>query len=130
MYDPGSVVHKKRSFMARILIVDDEPEIRLLLETFLTKKGHQVILGASGEEALEIISRGEDIDLAVLDDRMPGIKGSEVIEVIRSKGIDFPVIMLTGSANFTSGDVQADAFLRKPIDLNDLMEKVGQMLND
>ncbi|MFC1549181.1 response regulator, partial [Candidatus Omnitrophota bacterium] len=61
--------------MAKILVVDDEQSVRDVLEIFLETKGFEVLVCSSGSGALGIISNDDSIDLVVLDNRMPGIKG-------------------------------------------------------
>ncbi|MEI7530162.1 MAG: response regulator, partial [Elusimicrobiota bacterium] len=65
--------------MARILIVDDEPDMRLAVRNVLKLRGHDVMEAGDGPAALEILA-GEDVDLMLLDIRLPGMDGIEVLE--------------------------------------------------
>ncbi|MGB2599007.1 MAG: response regulator [Candidatus Omnitrophota bacterium] len=114
--------------MAKIMIVDDEQEILSLLELFLTKNGFQVVKCPGGRSAIETVTADKAIDLAVLDRRMPDVDGSVVLEEIRKLNRGIPVILLTGSLGDQTRDLEVDDFLMKPIDLNELLEKVKKLL--
>jgi DNA-binding NtrC family response regulator len=81
--------------MPRILVVDDEPEIRDLLRRFFTRKQYTVLTAESGAECLATLDRDE-VDAVVLDLAMPGMSGMEVLSEIRAKQPDLPVVMVTG----------------------------------
>ena len=114
--------------MSKILIVDDEPEILALLELFLTKNGFQVVKCLGGKPAVETVKTDDTIDLAVLDRRMPDLDGSVVLGEIRKLERKIPVILLTGSLGDQTKDLQVDDFLMKPIDLNELLDKIKLLL--
>ncbi len=80
----------------RILVVDDEPQIRRVMRTTLSASGYEVADARSGEEALERLS-SESFDLVLLDMNMPGAGGLETCRAIRNgrSGIEVAVIMLT-----------------------------------
>ena len=79
---------------ARILIVDDEPQIRRVLRTTLVSQGYTVAEAKGGDEALEQV-REERPDLILLDVNMPGRSGLEVCQEIRRTS-DIPIIVVTG----------------------------------
>lgn len=83
-----------------ILIVDDEEDIRHILDAFLDKEGYTSFSAASGREALEIVEK-QNIDLIILDIMMPEMDGFEVLDHLRQnkKTENIPVIMLTGVEN-------------------------------
>ncbi len=83
--------------MHRILVVDDEPEILKLLEEFLAKMGFEAVTALGGERAIEILKSELKIDLAVLDMKMPYIKGTDVLREMKKINKEIPVIILTGS---------------------------------
>jgi CheY-like chemotaxis protein len=83
--------------MARILFVDDEPAIRLVLQDTLERFGHTAIGAGSVPEALGALQQG-DVDLVISDYRMPGLSGIEFLELLREQGMQVPVIILTGYA--------------------------------
>lgn len=82
----------------KILVVDDEPNIRFFLERVLTRDGHRVTAVETGEEALNLV-REEEFDLALLDLRLKGIGGMDVLEQLRCNSPGTAVIVLTGYAS-------------------------------
>ncbi len=79
-----------------ILVVDDQPQNIELLEGFLVRQGYEIIQAESGEEALEKLS-GNQVDLVLLDVKMPGMSGFEVLTKLRAdkKTERIPVVMIT-----------------------------------
>jgi DNA-binding response OmpR family regulator len=116
--------------MARIMVVDDEMEIIALLDLFLRKKGYDVVTCNGGEKALEEINKNTCFDLAILDRRMPNVDGAAVLSELRKKCGKVPVILLTGSLGTQMKELEVDEFLMKPIDLNELLEKVHKLLGE
>lgn len=110
----------------RILVVDDDASIRLLVSDVLTDQGLTVTTVPSGEEALRRLE-GEDFDLILLDIMMKGMSGLEVCRRIRDK-VDCPILFL--SAKDSSRDViaglglGADDYLTKPFELEVLAARV------
>ena len=82
--------------MAKLLMIDDEPGIRDLLDTLLGRKGYDVILADSGQKGLEVFRRARP-DVVVLDLKMPGMDGLTVLQQIRHLIPTQPVIILTGA---------------------------------
>lgn len=110
----------------KILVADDEPEIRDLLRLYLEKDGYDVIEAANGTEALSILQNAalqndaasaEGIDLVILDIMMPGIDGYRVLRNIREKN-NIPVIMLSAKSDDADKilglDLGADDYITKP----------------
>ncbi|MGB2630611.1 MAG: response regulator [Candidatus Omnitrophota bacterium] len=117
--------------MAKIMVVDDEREILSLLNVFLKKKGFEVVLCQGGKPAIiEVIKNNAEIDLVILDRRMPDVDGFVVLEEIRKIEKYIPVIMLAGSLGGDTKKIPVDDFLMKPIDLNKLLEKVEKYLRN
>ena len=81
--------------MSKILIVDDEEDIREFAKSFFTKREINVITASGGVEALDIVEK-ENPDLVLLDVRMEQITGVEVLKRLRERGNDVKVIMVTG----------------------------------
>ena len=115
-------------------MVDDEPDVRDLLARFLASKGYGVEAVESGEEALEAVGR-KKFDLMILDSRMPGLSGDDVIERLRKVDEDLRprVILLTGrvTGRIQIGGkdaVQVVDVLRKPFDLRTLEQGVLRAL--
>src|SRR3954470_9520448 len=82
----------------RILIVDDEPNVRLVFHTTLEASGYTVTEAEDGEKAL-VWSGNTPFDLVLLDLKMPNIDGMEVLESLRETGNDVPVVIITAHGN-------------------------------
>jgi DNA-binding NtrC family response regulator len=82
--------------MSKILVIDDEPGIRSLLDTLLSRKGYDVILAEGGRKGLELFRR-ECPDVVVLDLKMPEMDGMAVLQQIHKLNPGQPVIILTGA---------------------------------
>ncbi len=79
----------------KILLVDDEPDIRLIGRKILEKEGYEVILAASGGDALVHLRKEKNFSLLIVDYHMPGIEGEELFrEILKLDGI--PVLVVTG----------------------------------
>ncbi|MGA3294542.1 MAG: response regulator transcription factor [Candidatus Acidiferrales bacterium] len=115
---------------AKILIVDDEPQIRRVLLTTLTSQGYTVSEARSGDEALEQL-RQERPDLILLDVNMPGRSGLETCREIRSTS-DIPIIMLTVRNSerdkVQALDAGADDYVVKPFGSEELMARIRAAL--
>src|SRR4030067_3737783 len=109
-----------------ILVIDDEPILRESLEVALKTLGHDVIIAGTGEEGLELF-RKENPDLVLLDHWLPGINGDEVLQKIKEREPEIPVIIMTaqGSVELAVHSMKMGAFdfLVKPFDL-DQIERV------
>jgi DNA-binding response OmpR family regulator len=107
--------------MKRILVVDDEEGIRQLYQEELEEEGYAVELAEKGEEALEKISRTKP-DAVILDLKMPGMGGLEVLERIREQDKDLPVIICTAYGEYKSDLTTwaSDAYVVKRADLTEL----------
>jgi DNA-binding response OmpR family regulator len=80
--------------MARVLVVDDEPDAVELLQEFLTTKGYEVVTASNGEEALRKVKE-ERPHLMLLDVRLPGMNGMEVLRRVREFDQEVGIIMVT-----------------------------------
>jgi DNA-binding response OmpR family regulator len=107
--------------MKRILVVDDEEGIRQLYKEELEEEGYEVELAERGEEALEKISRSKP-QVVILDLKMPGMGGLEVLERIREQDKDLPVIICTAYGEYKSdlATWASDAYVVKSSDLTEL----------
>jgi two-component system KDP operon response regulator KdpE len=115
---------------ARILVVDDEPQIRRVMRTSLTEQGYIVTDGRSGEEALERL-RQDHPDLVLLDMNMPGMGGLEACREIRETS-DVAVIVLTVRDNeadkVAALDAGADDYILKPFSMPELLARIRAAL--
>ena len=107
--------------MKRILVVDDEEGIRQLYKEELEEEGYEVELAERGEEALDKISRSKP-DVVILDLRMPGMGGLEVLERIREEDKELPVIISTAYGEYKRDLTTwaSDAYVVKRADLTEL----------
>lgn len=100
----------------RILVADDETEIRDVLRLYLEKEGYEVVEAVDGPEALRLIKQ-EKIDLAILDIMMPGVDGYRVLRNIREES-NLPVLMLSAKGSDSDKilglDLGADDYITKP----------------
>lgn len=113
-----------------ILIVDDELEFLELMTNRLQKRGFTVVTCSSGESALEAIGK-EAFDAMVLDVKMPGMDGIEVLQRVKQGQPDLPVLLLTGHASveaaMTGVESGAADYLLKPVPFNDLVVRLQDM---
>ncbi len=103
-----------KSGEGRVLVVDDEPDIRKVVRLTLDKAGYQVLEAEDGEKAIEILNTGENrlmLDVIICDIRMPKLNGVEAIAYFRKEYPRVPLIVLTGFP-----DVEmATSFLRQGV---------------
>ncbi len=97
--------------MAAVLVVDDDPTVREVVITYLTKAGHTVTSAADGHEALASVAQSPP-ELVVLDLMLPGVDGLEVCRRLRESG-DIPVIMLTAKGTVSDRVVGPGAGRRR-----------------
>jgi DNA-binding NtrC family response regulator len=113
----------------RILIVDDDPGQRSLLESFLRSQGFETETVASGEKALEVLRVG-GISMMISDVRMPGLSGLETMRLARQEHAVLPILLVTAYADIREavGAMRDGAlnYLAKPIDLDELLTTVQQ----
>lgn len=118
------------SLLYRILVVEDQKEIRELVSKYLLKEGYEVVAAQDGFEALEIFEQ-QEIHLLLLDVMMPGISGFEVLEEIRKQS-DIPVIMLTAKQEevdkINGFKLGVDDYVVKPFSPRELMQRVNVFL--
>jgi two-component system cell cycle sensor histidine kinase/response regulator CckA len=114
-----------------VLLVEDEPMVRTVAERALTRHGYTVITANSGEEALEILDRGDEIDLLVSDVVMPGMDGPAMVTEARKSRPDIKVLFMSGYAEEQlrkSIDIDNVAFLPKPFSVQELAEAARGVL--
>jgi DNA-binding NtrC family response regulator len=117
---------------ASVLLADDEEQFLDALSQRLEARGLKVDTVTSGEDAVKQVE-DRNFDAIIVDLAMPGIDGIETLKRIKEKRPDLEIIMLTGHATVKSGieamKLGAEDFLEKPVDLNDLLAKIGEAKN-
>jgi len=116
-----------------IFVVDDDPDVRELVEYKLIQSGHDVRSATNGQDALRLVPEA-DADLLLLDVMMPGLSGFDVLERLRSQDStrELPIIMLTAKAQDADSDrgftLGANDYVFKPFSPRELMSRVNLQL--
>ncbi len=115
----------------KILVVDDEPNIRDLLSASLRFAGHQVATAANGTDAISMITDTSP-DLVLLDVMLPDISGFGVTKKIRGLGIDTPILFLTArddtEEKIAGLTVGGDDYVTKPFSLDEIMARISAII--
>lgn len=113
--------------MGRLLIIDDDPRIRQVIRYTLVGEGHQVEEAADGQIALDRLAGSTHPDVILLDMKMPGMDGWQFMERYRARyGRRAQIIVVTAARDAAgrSAAVEADGYLAKPFDLDELIDVV------
>ena len=120
--------------MARILVVDDESDFRMMLGKVLAMEGHQVLFAGNGWEALLVLD-GDGVDLCIVDLMMPGMDGTTLLKILRdaSRHKALPVIVVSvldkGEMSTRLGELRVEGMLKKDQKLiEELLEKIEVVL--
>ena len=115
--------------MTKLLVVDDEKNIRKLYESELKREGYDVETAESAEDALELIEKSPP-DLVVLDIRLEGMDGIDCLRTIMETRRDLPVILNSAYSTYKQdfASWMADAYVVKSSDLTELKEKIKEVL--
>ncbi len=115
--------------MKKVLVVDDTKNIRMILTKCLELEGYEVLTASDGTQALELFMT-HTFDLAFLDIKLPGVRGTEVLKRIREKDIKTPVIIITAYATVKNAvdctNLGAVAYVQKPFSA----DKIRNVLMD
>ncbi len=119
----------RKRIMAKILVVDDEEHIRLLYSEELKEEGYDVVTAEGGHRLLERIEQDKP-DLVVLDIKMVDYNGLDLLQDIRNKFYDLPVILSTAYDTFKEDmkSIAADFYVVKSFDLTELKKKIKMAL--
>lgn len=116
----------------KILVVDDELKMRILIRDFLRREGFETIDVSNGEQAIDIFLENKDIDLIILDVMMPIMDGWETLSEIRTYSDTIPVLMLTAKSEnedvIKGFQLGSDDYLTKPFHMPILIERVKALL--
>ena len=114
----------------RILAVDDEPDLRMLLGLTLRSRGYDVVEAACGADAIGIMQQDQSVDLVIMDIMMPGLSGVETCEKIRGFS-PVPILFLTAKSQMADKeqayDSGGDDYLVKPFSREELVMKVESL---
>jgi two-component system phosphate regulon response regulator OmpR len=117
------MIHESRAGRGRILVVDDDLDIRTILDDFLTSQGFIVRTASDGRTALALFS-AEPFDALLVDLQMPDMTGLEVAVAIREKNTQIPLALVTGSSHVLTREelerIGIDHLFAKPFDLHDI----------
>jgi two-component system cell cycle sensor histidine kinase/response regulator CckA len=118
--------------MARILVVDDEPKIRSLIRTLLTRQGYEILEASDGVEALSLCNRGPSPDLLLTDVVMPRMDGVQLAERVATLYPSVRVLYMSGKCEVESIQTRLRkrkfGFIRKPFEIEALGEAVRKRL--
>ncbi len=116
----------------QILVVDDEPKMRRVLEIMLQKMGHHVVGAGNGREALALF-RDQGADLVITDLRMPEMDGIELLAALRAQGADVPVMVITAHGTIETAVAAmkhgASDYILRPFDIDVVELAVERVLN-
>lgn len=120
-----------RATEPRLLLVDDDDDIREMLATILEADGFRIVTARNGHEALERIDE-ERPDLVILDMRMPVMDGWQLNRVLEERGDRPPIVVVTAAADpaARAADIRAEGWLAKPFDIEELEHVIRRVLGD
>ena len=116
---------------SRILLVEDSPDVQLVVADLLRGHGHQVVVSSNGEEGFRV-STEQVFDLMILDVMLPGMTGFDLCSAVRERGFDGGILMLTARGRIEDRveglNTGADDYLLKPFDSQELLARVSALL--
>jgi DNA-binding response OmpR family regulator len=116
----------------RILVVDDDPDISMMLKLMLEYKGYSVTILEKPEDTIKTLQE-DDISMVIIDMLLSGISGTDICKAIRQnyKTAGFPILMISAHPNAKEICLEAgaDDFISKPFDMNDILFKIGNLVN-
>ena len=115
-----------------ILVAEDEADLREILKVTLEQEGYRAILASDGDEAIKKIEK-KSFQLALIDIKMPGMNGKELVSKIKQINPRVPIIIITGSPNFKeemSLKKQTYDYIYKPFRLNELVKIIKRALRE
>lgn len=117
--------------MLKILLAEDNADLRQLMKIHLNRAGYEVLEAGDGQEALDILADTQ-VHLLIVDVMMPNMDGCELTSALRSANIDTPVLMVTAKGGLDDKKIGfqagADDYLVKPIDMDEMLLHVGALL--
>jgi CheY-like chemotaxis protein len=110
-----------REGQTMLMVVDDDPEVRVIVAEFLEDFGYRVLQASSGAQALELLASAPDLRMIITDIRMPDMSGIELASVATQRHENLKIILISGY--FVSQQIE-HRFLRKPFRMRDLESAV------
>jgi DNA-binding response OmpR family regulator len=115
----------------RILVLDDDPDIGIMIKIMLEYKGYSVILADRAEKAEEII-KAEDISLLIMDMLLSGVNGTDICTELKKNPLtaSIPIMMISAHPNAKQicMDAGVDDFISKPFDMPDILSKISRLI--
>ena len=115
----------------RILVLDDDPDIGIMIKIMLEYKGYSVILADRAEKAEEII-KADDISLLIMDMLLSGANGTDICTELKKNPLtaSIPIMMISAHPNAKQicMDAGADDFISKPFDMPDILSKISRLI--
>lgn len=129
----ASLARLPKSATANVLVAEDDPLVRRLVETILTRSGFKVLVAEDAETALEMVRQRQiKIDLLVTDVVMPGLDGPKLFKSLSEMFPEIKVLFMSGYSSQTSAFIQEldcpDTFIQKPISTQSLLNKINRLL--
>lgn len=116
----------------KILVVEDTPSNRLLIQTYLSKSGAKLLFTDNGAEAVELIEANPDIDLVIMDIRLPKLNGLMATREIRKRNYHLPIIAQTAFAMQSDQELCLKAgcsfFIAKPYRRSELLQAITSLI--
>lgn len=111
----------------QVLVVEDDPALRQLVSEVLRDEGYTVATAKDGLEALRAVQEDRP-NLVLLDVQLPLLDGRDVARQMRERGIDSPIVVMTGAANARryASEIDAEDYLAKPFDLDDVLDVAAE----
>lgn len=122
--------------MKSLLIVDDEPDLRVLLSVMAEQEGYHTLVAGTGAEALEHLEQGAAPSAIVLDLMMPEMSGFQFCRLVKARPefADIPILVLTARNQaidrFRAEDSGADAYVTKPFEIDDILDVLKRFERD
>jgi DNA-binding response OmpR family regulator len=118
---------------ARILVLDDDPDIGTMIKMMLEYKGYSVTVSDRAEQAEEVL-RNNNIDLIIMDMLLSGVNGTDICTELKQNNSTshIPVMMISAHPNAKEICLQAgaDEFISKPFDMQDILSKINKLVSE
>jgi DNA-binding NtrC family response regulator len=128
---PDDALEQELFAPGRILLVDDQPELRRLFRRNLSKIGHDVVEAWNGRAAIELARQG-GFDMVISDVRMPDLSGIELLKALYELDPDLPVVLVSGSNDPQTANEAVDygafAYLMKPVPFESMRENAARAI--